>query len=143
MPTNQQSKEAENKKTEINNAIEKSVKGVGKLVFLNLFLKMCQIFLNFAVIRAIDPQVYGHIIYFLSLKKLQSMLSEDCFREAYQKRVIKADDKDTKPSDDHVDDWVIKTSAQNLVGSFNLDENRGGSDLPDWMCLGSGLCLSL
>lgn len=33
----------------------------------------------------------GLQIYFLSLHKLQTMLTEDCFRESYQKRVIKTD----------------------------------------------------
>lgn len=41
--------------------INKSIKGVGMLVVLKLFLKAAQIFLNFAVIRAIDPQIYGNL----------------------------------------------------------------------------------
>ena len=40
-------------------AIGKSIKGVGMIVVLKLFLKVSQIFLNFAVIRAIDPETYG------------------------------------------------------------------------------------
>lgn len=48
--------------TEKDGAIGKSIKGVGMLVVLKLFLKVAQIFLNFAVIRAIDPETYGRAI---------------------------------------------------------------------------------
>lgn len=47
------------KDREVDTAINKSFKGVGLLVFLKLFLKFSQIFLNFLVIRAVDPTIYG------------------------------------------------------------------------------------
>lgn len=45
---------------ELNSAINKSIKGVGMLVVLKLALKVSQVFLSFAVVRAVDPTTYGN-----------------------------------------------------------------------------------
>jgi hypothetical protein len=60
----------------------------------------------------------GYTLYFLSMKKLQTFLSEDCFREAYQKRLIKSDSKD-KRGEEVVGDKLILASARNLVHVLN------------------------
>ena len=45
--------------SDVQTAISKSVRGVGLLVVLKLFLKASQIVLNFLVIQAVEPGVYG------------------------------------------------------------------------------------
>lgn len=57
----------------------------------------------------------GLLIYFNSLNKLQTLLSEDCFREGYQKRLIKSREDDHVLETDESVEAKIRTSARNLM----------------------------
>lgn len=96
----------------VNNAIRLSAQGLSMMMILKFTLKIFQIFLNFLIISDIDPGVYGLNLYFLSLNKLQTFITEDCFRETYQKRII---DKDNSGGKGNREDKDILTASRNLM----------------------------
>lgn len=84
--------------------VKKAAKGLSLIMTLKLFTKFLQLFLNFAVVRMIDPEVYGLSFYFIMMTNLQTFLVKDCLREASQKR-----------SSEGVSTLTSRKSSRNLI----------------------------
>ena len=98
MPKTQNSKSQN-----LDKVVGKAAKGLSMLMVVKIISKFLQLFLNFEVIRHIEPKIYGLTVYFNFLIMNQTFLTQSSFREVYQKRVKS------------VDQETVNTSARNLV----------------------------
>jgi hypothetical protein len=96
-------KRQNSKKEEESEVLAKSAKGLSMMILVKFITKVMQIFLNFAVIRKVEPKVYGLTVYHNSIFSFQTFLVNSVFREVYQKRQGSLNPK------------IIKKTARNLV----------------------------
>lgn len=93
-----------------------AAQGLSLLVLIKLVSKFLQIFLNFAIIRVLDPVIYGYNIYFQALLMFITFLNKDCLQQAYQRRL--SGDKKTESKTAKTNEDNILKSSKNLVNFF-------------------------
>lgn len=80
------------------NTVKKAAKGLSLMLFVKLLSKFLQLFLNFEVIKKVEPSVYGLTTYFVTMTIFQTTLNKVLLPQVYQKRSGNSDDEKTKIS---------------------------------------------
>lgn len=88
------------------NTVKKAAKGLSLMLVVKLLSKFLQLFLNFEVIKKVEPAVFGLSTYFVTMSIFQTTLNKVLLPQVYQKRSGKSDDEKTK------------ISSKNLVRKF-------------------------
>lgn len=78
--------------------MKKAAKGLSLMLVVKLLSKFLQLFLNFEVIKKVEPTVFGLSTYFVTLTIFQTTLNKVLLPQVYQKRSGNLDDKKTKIS---------------------------------------------
>ena len=80
------------------NTVKKAAKGLSLMLVVKLLSKFLQLFLNFEVIKKVEPAVFSLSTYFVTMSIFQTTLNKVLLPQVYQKRSGKSDDEKTKIS---------------------------------------------